>query len=68
MAICAACGAEVRWVEYDGEQIPLDAHEVMRGPGRFAETEEGLVAVSETAEVLAVQDHRVVCAARRQRR
>lgn len=57
MATCVSCGAEITWK--DG--IPLDVHEQMRGPNRYAETLDGLKPVKPTADVLARTDHRETC-------
>jgi hypothetical protein len=58
---CHDCGASLRFGRHSGEVVPLDAHEVVRGEHRFAETPEGLVRVSASADVLAFTDHRETC-------
>lgn len=62
MARCVSCGADIVWRDTpEGERIPLDTHEQMRGPNRFADTADGLKPVTETASVLARVDHRKTC-------
>jgi hypothetical protein len=61
MALCP-CGTEVRWAPNErGAPVPLEAHEVSRGPGRYVERDGRLVAVRADADVLAFPDHRIAC-------
>lgn len=64
-AACPRCAAPIRWERLDyGELIPLDLHETMAGPHRYAIADDGrLLAVVETAQVLAYSDHRHTCPA-----
>jgi hypothetical protein len=64
MRTCQDCGASLRFGLLDGERIPVDAHETMRGPDRYIFEGDKLVAVSPTADVLAFPDHRKSCRAR----
>lgn len=64
MGVCNNCGASVLWRIHDGERIPLDAHEQMKGEHRFADTPDGLVPVRRDADVLAHTDHRFTCQVR----
>lgn len=62
MATCVSCGASIEWRDGpDGERIPLEEHDQMRGPHRYAEKDGKLVPVHERAEVLARPDHRKTC-------
>lgn len=60
-ATCRLCGAGIRWHDHNGTKIPLDTHEEMAGPHRFAVTPDGLVSVPENKSVLAYRDHRSSC-------
>ncbi len=61
MATCVSCGASIQWRDIDGERVPLDEHDTMRGPHRYTERDGKLVPVTETAPVLARADHRQTC-------
>jgi hypothetical protein len=63
-ATCIECGAPVIWRVHEGQRIPLDAHEAMKGEHRFADTPDGLVPVRSKADVMAHADHRFTCPAR----
>jgi hypothetical protein len=61
LSACPDCGSPLRFRRHNGEMIPLDAHEVIRGEHRYAEAPGGLVRVSASADVLAFTDHRETC-------
>lgn len=64
-ASCGSCGSPIRWVNDDERgRVPLDVHEVSRGPHRYAVQGSRLVAVRADADVLAFTDHRMTCPAR----
>lgn len=65
-ATCVDCGVAIVWYDGDGQRVPLDAQEAIRGEHRYAVRDGRLVPVRADADVLASTDHRYTCS-RRQR-
>lgn len=62
MAVCGSCGAPIHWRRTgEGTLIPFEPREVMQGEGRYVDGTQGIVPCKPTADVMALQDHRVNC-------
>lgn len=62
---CPACGSPITFAAHEGQRIPLDTHEVMKGEHRYVRRAGGLAPVAADANVYAYTDHRKTCSRRR---